>query len=338
MIRPLLILVNVLLIFIASSAVVLASYLAFTPSYITLYRAAEYEVDKNPSQKAQVNIIQVAVISMISLFFFVYVGAIVGLAGAITKDRVALGIYMVLLALLFVLKLVIVIYVAVSEPLNPFIPSIVEIYKRSFDPEDTDRNQGKVILWRKAIHKVQENFQCCAFKSITEYAAAVAPGDVSAAAPFPRSCCKTYDPDKNDFYDEDCYKQMITYIRHVNITKDPFRKANFPNLPPTSTFHNGTCLATVKSYLNKNKLFMILSFAILPFLLLIFLVCACVVCKKAKVPEEALNVTDSAIPVGASSINRTVSGMRMQRATKSKSGGILSRRDNDNFLEHEDFI
>lgn len=104
MIRPLLILVNVLLIFIASSAVVLASYLAFTPSYMTLYRAAEYEVDKNPNQKAQVNIIQVAVISMISLFLVVYVGAIVGLAGAITKDRVSLGIYMILLALLFVSK------------------------------------------------------------------------------------------------------------------------------------------------------------------------------------------------------------------------------------------
>lgn len=106
------------------------------------------------------------------------------------------------------------IYVAISEPLNPFIPSIVEIYKRSFDPDD-QMVGGKVVLWRKAIHKVQENFQCCSFKSITEYSGAVASTDVSASDPFPRSCCKTYDPDKNDFYEEDCYKQMIAYISTI---------------------------------------------------------------------------------------------------------------------------
>lgn len=110
--------------------------------------------------------------------------------------------------------MVVVIYVAVNEPLNPFIPSIVKIYKSSFEQQDI-QTEGKVVLWRKAIHKVQENFHCCSFKSITEYTPAVMNDDISASDPFPRSCCKTYDPDKNDFYDEDCYNQMIAYISTV---------------------------------------------------------------------------------------------------------------------------
>lgn len=84
---------------------------------------------------------------------------------------------------------------------------------------------------------------------------------------------------------------------------------------------------------------MILSFAILPFLLLIFLVCACIVCKKAgKDANEPVSGKESAIPASAIGVNQTVSGMRMQRATKSKSAGMYSRRDNDNLLENEDFI
>lgn len=139
------------------------------------------------------------------------------------------------------------------------------------------------------------------------------------------------------FYINFNYTKYLT--GHVNNTKDPFRKANFPNLPPSTTFYNSTCLATVKDYLNNNKLFMILSFAILPFLLLMFLVCACVVCKKAgKEVNEPVSGRESALPTGAGGINQTVSGMRMQRTTKNKNTGMYSRRDNDNLLENEDFI
>lgn len=99
-----LICVNVSLIFIASGFVVMSIFFTNTSSYDFLYRAAEYQRFTNPANKEKVNIIQVAIYTIISLFSIVYVVGIIGLSGTVTREPLAVLIYMSLLGCLSVIK------------------------------------------------------------------------------------------------------------------------------------------------------------------------------------------------------------------------------------------
>lgn len=102
--QSMLICVNVSLIFIASGFVVMSIFFTNTSSYDFLYRAAEYQRFTNPANKEKVNIIQVAIYTIISLFSIVYVVGIIGLSGTVTREPLAVLIYMSLLGCLSVIK------------------------------------------------------------------------------------------------------------------------------------------------------------------------------------------------------------------------------------------
>lgn len=101
MIKNILIFVNILLIFIGSTAIVLSSYLSFSPSYEFLRQSLKFKQDVTQDVNVQVNVIQISVISMISLFALLYIAGVLGLAGAVTKLQSLLRIYKLILGILF---------------------------------------------------------------------------------------------------------------------------------------------------------------------------------------------------------------------------------------------